>query len=211
MPVKGVFGDPDKGDGHGHGRAAAHADGDPFPIHGRGGIVVVGVDEHHLDPFLPEPQAPHGGILARVGAPGGVGIIGPEHDHFRMLQGIFQQVVLFGHTQAPEETIGMGGAPVPAFPAVRIVEDRRIANHVEKTVKGAHLVAHDAPVVVGGCHACERRRSIGFPDPVDLGPHHVQRLVPADSLVRRLAPILWVPGPVRVKIHPLHGISDPVL
>ncbi len=166
--VVGVFGDPHVGDGHGHGRVGALPRGDPLAPHHRVGVVVEGVDEDHLDALLLEPLPPEGRILAGVGAAGGVRVVGPVDDHLRVLQGVLQHVVRLGHAQPPVEAIAVGRAPVPAFPAIGIVQHRGAFDHVHEAGEGPHLVAHDAPVVMRGGQTADGRPAVGLLDPLDL-------------------------------------------
>ena len=193
-----VFGDPHEGDGHGDGRVGAHARGDPLAAHDGVRVVVEGVDEDHLDALLLEPLPPQRRVLAGVGAPGAVRVVGPVDDHLRVLQRVAQHVVGLGHAQPPEEAVGVRRAPVPAFPAVRVVEHRGELHHVHEAGEGAHLVAHDAPVVVGRRDAADGRAAVGLFDPHQFGGDEVGGLVPGDALVTGFAAVLSVPpaGPV---------------
>jgi len=50
---------------------------------------------------------------------GGIGIVAPVNNQLGIFKGIFQQVIMLGYAQPPEKAVGMGGAPVPPFPACR--------------------------------------------------------------------------------------------
>ena len=206
--VIGVFRDPHVGDGHGDRGVGAQARGDPLAAHDGVRVVVEGVDEDHLDALLLEPLPPERGFLAGVGAAGGVRVVGPVDDLLRVLQGVAEAIVGLRHAQAPEEPVGVRRAPVPAFPAVGVVEHRGELQHVHEAGEGAHLVAHDAPVVVRRGDAADGRAAVGLLDPHDLLGHDVGGLFPGDALVAGFAAVLRVALAVGVEVHALHGVLD---
>ena len=208
--VIGVFSDPYVGDRHGHGRSASHPNGNPFPIHGGSRIVVIGIDKNHLDPFFFQPKPPDRRILPRVGPSCGVRIIGPINDHLRTFQSILEKIILFRHAKPPEKAVGVCGPPVPPFPAVRIVKDGRVLQHIQKPIQGAHFVADDPPIVMGGGHTGDRRAAVSFFDPFYFTGHHIQGFIPADPFIRRLPTVFLIPLSFRVEICSDHGVFDAV-
>jgi hypothetical protein len=132
-------------------------------------------------------------------------------DHLGVLQGVLQQVVLLGHAEPPVEAVGVGRPPVPALPAVGVVQHRGEFQHVHEAGERAHLVAHDAPVVVGRGHAADGRAAVGLFDP-RIRRRRYPGLVPGDPLVGGFAPVLGVAFAVDgVEIDPFHGVFDPLV
>ena len=106
-----------------------------------------------------------------------------------VLKRVLQQVVLLGQAQAVALTPHVGRAPVPAFPAVGVVLAVGEAHQVHEAEVGAVAVADVAPHVVRTGGAEDGARA-AFPlDPLDLGRHDVEGLVPGDGLVARGAPV----------------------
>ena len=147
---------------------------------------------------------------------GAVRVIGPEDHHVGVLQGVLQQVELLGLAQTPVEAPHMGGAPHPAFPGIRVVQNGGVVDHAEEPAEGGHLVAHDAPVVVGAGDggdgvavplAVRAQRS----QTIDLVGDDGGGLVPGNALETGFAPVLLVPVSLGVPVHPLHGVEDAVL
>ncbi len=147
--IVNIFGDPNMSDGHCHGRVGTDTRGQPLPLHNAGSIVVVGIDKNHLDPFFLEPLPPHGRLLTGIGAPGGIGVVGPVNDHLRIFQRIFQEIVLFRHAQSPVEPVGVGCTPMPPLPGIGIIQYRRKLKHIHKTGKRTHFIADNPPIVMG--------------------------------------------------------------
>ena len=146
-----------------------------------------------------------------VRAARGVGVVGPEDHHLRVAHHVLQIVERLGHAEAPVEAVGVGGAPVPALPAVRVVEDGGGLEAVHEAHERAHLVADDAPVVVRRGHAADGRVAVLLAHARDLARDDVQRLVPGDALVGRLAAVLRVALAVRVEVDALHRVLDAVV
>ena len=135
-------------------------------------------------PELLQPLPPGRALEGRVYAAAGRFRIGrPKHDHLGVLERVFQQVVLFGQAQPVAESPHVGGAPVPAFPAVGVVLAVGEAHQVHETEVGAVAVADVAPRVVRAGGGEDGGRSELALHPDDLVGHDVERLVPADRLV----------------------------
>ena len=148
--VVGALGDPHVGDGSGQRRGGAGPVGDPLVAHVGRGVVEVGIQEDLADALVPEPQTPLGRLVAAVDAVRGVDVVAPVDDELGVLEAVLEHVVVLGVAQPPVEAEGVGGAPVPAFPAVRVVEDVGEADEAEEPGPGAGTVADVAPVVVRG-------------------------------------------------------------
>ena len=146
--------------------------------------------------------------MRRVDAGVGLRVGRPEHDHLGVLQRVLEQVVLLGVAEAPAEAPHVHAAPVPAFPAVRVMVGVGEAHHVHEAEVGAVAIAHVAPHVVGA-GAGEDRRGAGLAlHAVDLADHDVGGLVPGDGLVAGDAAVLDVALAVRVEVDALHRRLD---
>ena len=203
----------------GQSRRGAGLVGDPLVTHVSGSVVAERVDEDLADALVPEPQPPLRRLVAAVDAVRGVAVVAPVDDQLGVLESVLEHVVLLGHAQPPVEAEGMGGSPVPAFPAIRVVEDVGEADEAEEPGPRSGPVAHVAPVVVRGGPGGDGLGAVGLADADHLARHQVEGLVPAYALVRRFAPVLRVTparaggaGSTRgVEVHPLHGVRDAVV
>ena len=212
--VVGPLLQPDVGDGLAKGRVRAGAGGNPLVRLLHRGKVVEGVDIDELHTHILQPVPPHGGLVGGVSAPGAVGIVGP-HDHgFHVLQGVLQEVEGLGSPQPPIIAVSVGGPPGKTLPGVRVVQNLRVAQHPEKTRKGAQLVPHQAPAVVRAGDGRHRLLAVGTLDPGDFPGHQAQGLVPGGAAITGLSSVVRVP-PFSVrgfhKILPDHGITEPVV
>ena len=205
-----TFGEPHMGDSLGQGGVGARPGGQPFIGVLDSGRVAEGVYIDHLDAELAHPDPPDGGLLRAVAAADGVGIVGPVHDHVGVLEAVFEQVVGLGAAEAPEVAVHMGPTPVEPFPAVGIIEDAGVAQHREEPPEGAGLVVHQAPVMVRRGDGRESLLPVRALHAGDLACNKIQRLVPADTSIARLAPVLRVALPARVEVFADHRVPDPV-
>ena len=209
--IVGVLGEPHVGDGLGQRRVGARARSYPLVAHGARGAVVVRVDDHELDAHFLHPVTPDEVLLAAVHVGGAVGVHRPEDDLLGVLEGVLQQLGLLAVAQAPPVAPGVGRAPVPPLPAVRVVEAHAVAQDVEEAAQGPELVVEEAPVVMGRGHGGDGRRAVRLPDAGDLAGNEVQRLIPGDALVLVLAPQFRMPVPVGIEVLALEGVVDPVV
>jgi hypothetical protein len=104
----------------------------------------------------------------------------------------------------------MRRAPVPAFPAVRVVMDLGHADRVFEFAQRAQVVADVAPRVMRRVAARDRAVAVHRLLPRDLVRDDVERFIPADALVTRDAAVLRIALAVRIEIDALHRIEDPV-
>ena len=111
-----------------------------------------------------------------------------KNDHFSVFESILQQVVLLGHPQAPVKPVGMGGTPVPALPAVRVVQNRGEFQQVHKTGKRPHFIADNTPVVVEDVNPLMAEPPYVVPDAFDLTGDNIQGFVPGKSFHRLIFP-----------------------
>ena len=132
-------------------------------------------------------------------------------DELGVLHHVLQVVERLGHAEAPVEAVGVRGAPVPPLPAVRVVEHGGGLEAVHEAHERAHLVADDAPVVVRRGHAADGRAAVRLLHARDLARDDVERLVPGDALVGRLAAVLRVALPVGVEVDALHRVLDALI
>ena len=206
--VVGALGQPGVGDGEGERVVGADLGREPLVADEPGGVVVERVDEDHLDAEVLHPEAARRGLVRGVDAGVGLRVGRPEDDHLGVLQRVLEQVVLLGVAEAPAEAPHVHAAPVPAFPAVRVMVGVGEAHHVHEAEVGAVAVAHVAPHVVGA-GAGEDRRGAGLAlHAVDLADHDVGGLVPGDRLVAGDAAVLDVALAVGVEVHALHRRLD---
>ncbi len=134
------------------------------------------------------------------------GSLEPEDDHLGVLEHVGERIEGLRHAEPPVEAVAVGGAPVPALPAVGVVENGRVAEQVHEAQEGSHLVAHDAPVVVRGGEATDRRGTVSVFHARDLAGDERQGLIPGDALIGRAAAVLGVALPGGVEVDALHGV-----
>ena len=127
-----AFLDPDIGDRHRHRRRCRWLRREPLARQELRGRIVVGVDVDHLDAELGvlQPLPAHGAFLGAVGARSRFRVRRPRHDHVAVLQAVLDRAVGFRLADAQRVAPVMHGAPVPAFPGVRIVVYARHADRV---------------------------------------------------------------------------------
>ena len=148
--------------------------------------------------------------MSAVHAAGGLRVRRPEHDHLGVPQQVLHGAVGLAAAVARALTPVVSGAPVPPLPAVRVVHHGRPADHVEEADAGAEPVPQHAPGVVGAAAVHDRARPVVALDARDLAHDQVERLVPADALVAGGAAVLRVALAVRVEVHALHRVQQPV-
>ena len=127
----------------------------PGAVHNCVGVVVERIDKDALHSHFFQPYTPDVGFLTGIDAVRGVRVIRPEHDHFRVLECVRQKVELLRLSETPGESVHMRSSPHPAFPGIRVVQDRCVVQHREETSERSHLVADDSPVVVGAGDGCD--------------------------------------------------------
>ena len=165
---------------------------------------------NRLDAELLGPLAAHGPFKTAIVAVGFFRVAGPVHDQFAFPEAIFHAAVGFGRGVAHAVAVMVHGAPVPAFPAVRVDDHLGMADGVHEAEIGAQVIADVAPGVVRAVAAQDGAVAV-FPFyPLDFPGDDVQGLVPTDAFVSRDAALLAVARPVRVEIHAFHGIQQAV-
>ncbi len=206
-----VLGEPGEGDAQPKGYVGPQARREPLVGIETGGVVEVGIDEHHLDAELFHPEAAGRTLERRVdAAPARLRVRGPEDDHVGVFQSILQQIVLLGDAEAVTITPHVRAAPVPAFPAIGVVLPIREADQVHEAEIRAVAIAHVAPQMVGP-RSGEDRRGADLPFHADhLVADDVQGFVPRDGLVSRDTPVLDVTVALWVEIHTLERREDPL-
>ena len=179
------------------GRVGAGAHADPAGVHGGGGGVVVGADEHEVDPrFLGVLQPVHGGVLR----PGRITAV--QHDGV----GVGQIVLIGRHHEVGVVAVGVHAQCFrlegPAAEGLALGVVHRAANDREHSGAGgpAPAVADDGVLAVLRV------------DALQLVGHVGQRLVPADALPLVLAAQLAVGGLAATGLPALalHGVLDAV-
>ncbi len=120
--VVGALGQPRVGDAETESHVGAQPRREPLVGDKAGRVVVVRVDEDHLDAQLFEPEPADRALESGVDpTPRALGVGRPEDDHLRVLERVLQQVVLLGDAQAVAESPHVHATPVPPFPAIRVV------------------------------------------------------------------------------------------
>ena len=104
----------------------------------------------------------------------------------------------------------MRHAPIPAFPAVRVVVDLGHADRVLELAQRGEVIADVAPGVMGRVAARDRAVAVDGLLALDLVGDDVERLLPADALVTGDAAVLGVPLAVRIEVDSLHRIKNPI-
>ncbi len=206
--VVGPFGQPCVSDGKRQRVVGADFGRKPLVADPARGVVVMGIDEHHLHAQFLEPPAANRRFVRGVDAAVGLRIRGPEYNHLGVLQAVFQQVVLLGIAQPPTEAPHVHATPVPAFPAIRVVVGVSEAREVHEPEIGGMAIANIAPHVVGTGGGEDRSGAVGALDPVDFGDHDICRFIPRNALIPRDATVLDISVAVGVKVHALHRIHD---
>ena len=166
----------------------------------------------HLDAeiLVLEPLAAHGAFLRAVGPGRGFRIGRPEHDHVAILQTIYDGAIGFRLAHAQAMAPVMDRAPVPAFPAIRVVVDLGMADRVLEAVQRAQVIADIAPGMVRPM-ADRHHAGTVFPlGALDLAGDNADGLVPGNPLIARFAPVLGIAFAIGVEIDPFHGIEQPV-
>jgi hypothetical protein len=135
----------------------------------------------------------------------------PENDEIGVFHRVFEKIIQLRATQSPVKSIGMDRSPVPPLPAVRVVKNIGEPEEVKEPAKGASFVSDVSPGMMGRCQCGDGRFSIGFLNSFNLLRDDVQRFVPANSDIRRFAPVLRMTISVRIEIDSLPWISNPIL
>ena len=102
------------------------------------------------------------------------------------------------------------GAPVPALPAVGVVVHARHADRVGEAEQRGEVVADVAPGVVRAVAHRDRARAVVALLPLDLVGDDVERLVPRDAHIARLAAVLRIALAVGIEVDALHGMQQAV-
>ena len=150
-------------------------------------------------------------LLAAVAAGRGVGVDRPVDELLGVLERLGEHVEAVALAEPPVPAPGVHAAPVPALPAVRIIQELGVAEDVVEPRHRAHLVVEQPVVVVRGDEGRDRRRAVGLAHARDLAGDEIQRLVPGDAHVLVLAAQLGMALPFGVEVLPLHRVLDAVL
>ena len=165
---------------------------------------------HDLDAEILQPLPARRAFECAVGTAGALGIGRPEHHHLGFLHEIFDQAVGFGLPEAHAVAVMVHRAPVPALPAVGIVDHAGIADGVEELVRSADVVADIAPGMVRAVVGDDRALAVLGLDALDLGCDQVERLIPADAHIARNAAVLQVALALGVEIDAFHRMQQPM-
>ncbi len=208
--VPGALGQPHIDDGQLHGCVGVRQYREPLVGVDGSRIVEVGGDVYLLD-ARPGPElADAAGVLPGE-APGRRFLVAtPLEHHTAVLGDVLDEVGGRGHHALEALTPDVLGAPVPAFPAVRVADLLgEAAHHVEQaglmTVGGVDSLVLAVSVTLGE----DGERAVLLVDPGDLRGDDVDRFVPGEAHVLALATVLRV-APPSDPVHALHGELDPV-
>ena len=168
------------------------------------------VDVYDLDAELLQPLPTHRAFLGAIGTAVGFRIGRPEHDHLAVLQQILDGAVSFTLADAHRVAPVMRGAPVPAFPAVRIMMDGCVTDGIAEAVQSAEVIADMAPGMMRAVRDSHGARTMIVLHAFDLAGDHVERLRPRDADIFRLATVLRIALALRIEIDPLHRVEQAV-
>ena len=207
-----AFPDPHIGDGHRHRDRGGGPRREPLAGQELRRRVVVGIDVDDLDAELGilEPLPAHGAFLRPVGARGRFRVGRPEHDHVAALQAVLHGAVGFRLADPQRVAPVMHGAPVPAFPGIRVVMHARHADRIGEAEQRREVVADIAP----GMMRAVRERDGAGPVlaflPLDLGGNEPDRLLPGDAHIAGFAAVLRIALAIGIEVDTLHRIEQPV-
>ncbi len=157
-----------------------------------------------------EPLPPDGAFLCTVGPAGGLGVSRPEHDQIAILQAVFNGAIGFGLTDPQAVAPVMDGAPIPAFPAIRVMMQMGHADRITEPVERAEVITDIAPGVMRAMRVGYRARAMDALLALNFGRDDINRLIPGNPFIARNTAILGVAFAIGIEIHPFHGISQPV-
>ena len=158
-----------------------------------------------------EPLPADGAFVRAVDAAGRLGVARPEHHHLAVLEAGPPRCRRSRRRRCARS--GPSGARPPSTspPSCRGCASTGVQPmDVEEADAGAQPVAEDAPGVVRAAAVHDRAGPVLALHALDLAGHQVERLVPADALVAGDAAVLRVALAVRVEVHPLHRVEQPV-
>src|SRR5207344_20629 len=118
-----ALGNPDVRDRERERRARRRARRDPFAAQELNRVVVVRVDVDELDAGFLEPLPPDRALERAIRAAVRLRVARPEHDHLGFLETVLDGAVRLTLSDAPRAAPVVRCAPIPAFPAVRVVVD----------------------------------------------------------------------------------------
>ena len=180
----------------------------PFAGEELGRRIEIGIDVDELDPELLQPLPADGAFLRAVGAAGRVRIGRPEHHHLAVLQQVLDRAVSLALADAQRVAPVMRRAPVPALPAVGIVVHGRVADRVAEAEQAAQVIADMAPGMVRSVRDGHRARTVVVLHALDLVCDGVERLVPTDADIARLAAVLRIARALGIEVDRLSGYSS---
>ena len=188
-------------------RVGARLDRNPAAAEELRGRIKVRINVDELDAEFLGPHAPLRALEARGVAVGDLRVARPEDDHLGFLQAVLDEAVEAGHADAHRIAVVVRRAPVPAFPAVRVVVHAREAEQIAEAQRARGNSRH---CPTGDANHADRDRSgpMDLALALDLVGDDVERLIPADADVAGHAPVLGVARPVRVEVDALHRVED---
>ena len=209
LVVEALF-DPHMGNGQRHGRIGGRPGRDPFAAEQLGRVVVVGVDVDNLDIGLFQPIPPDRPLEGAIRTAGRFRVGRPENNHLGFLEAVFDAAIGFALADAERLSPMVHGAPIPAFPTVRIMMNARHADRIDEAVIGRQVVADIAPGVVRTVTVGDGAGPMHRLGAFDLARHNVEGFVPADLFVAGFSAVLRVSFAVGVEVDPFHRIKQPI-
>ena len=207
-----IFLDPGVGDCELQGGVGVGKHGNPLVCMDAVGIVDVGrdVDLPHADFREPETQA-----ACHLSAPSQwrrLGVASPEQHGIAVFRDVLDDVVLEVLLAEGIHAPDVLGAPVPAFPGVRLTGlDRESTAKVQQLGDAAVRGVDDLRLAVAVDFQQDGFRTVFVVHALYLGSANLGRLVPGDALVIRRPAVLGVALAIGVPIDALHGVGDAVL
>ena len=179
-------------------------------------MIEVGRQGDDLDAGALEPFRHLEGDRSGHAQAGRLRIVAGEDDHLGVLEDVVPDRVLIGLAERGVEAPDVLGAPVIAFPAVRIADLLRppapaevLLDHVEEVVapEMQRLQVAALPVAIG-LDQDRLHRAVLVADAVQLLDHDVERPVPADARIAAAAAHLGI-RLVRAPVVAQQRILDP--
>ena len=104
----------------------------------------------------------------------------------------------------------MHRAPIPAFPGIGVVVDARHADGVGEAKQRGEVITDIAPGVMRAVREGNRAGTVFALLPLDLVGDDLDRLVPGDAHVARLAAVLRIALALRIEVDALHRVQQAI-
>ena len=101
----------------------------------------------------------------------------------------------------------MGCPPIPAFPAIGVVMDFRMANGIHEAEVGGEVISNIAPGMMRTMRRSDGARPVFALHAFDFTGNNVERFIPGDPLITGNAAVLRIAFAIGIEIHPFHRIE----